>query len=235
MAAMGDACTATDPIALVQCLQSQKENQDIADCVSEGNAMAADLDQRIATMQRDWNPTGYYSPDQIRKIVGETVRLISSCADKVRDAPAPRESFYLIKNEADEIARKAQEGIKFLDAASEAERQGIGAVDAPGLKHWVIFSLQAGSNALVAAGALACNKPWFLTALQYYQAGFDAVWGVAKQIVGVVINIGDAILHVPDAVSELWTFVKWGALLGVAGYAFVAISKKKKAIDGAST
>src|SRR3954466_2106332 len=57
-------------------------------CRQAANSASAPFDAKIADVSKNWNPSGYYSPDQITKVVGATMQLVMAAGNLVTSAKA---------------------------------------------------------------------------------------------------------------------------------------------------
>lgn len=196
-------------------------------CLDTANAKVAPLDDRINALSKTWNPSGFYAPDDILRLVSETLKLMTSAGDQLRAAPLSTSDAASQKdNELKHIAQRGTEALDFIDAAKTAKAQGINIVDAPGLRSWVIRTMGTGRDAITVAEVLNCEMPGLASAIIAYQGVFDVVSGVVVQVLGVVVSAGDAILHLPDTVGSIFPYLKWGAVAGVALWAFLELRKR---------
>lgn len=196
-------------------------------CLDDANARVAPLDAQIANLNATWQPSGFYSPAQMDTIIGEVYALLRGASETVGKAPAGGEDAQNVRRQAvADVQRWILKGMDFVTAKNAAINQGIAIVDAPGLKRWVISAMMAASSSLVAAYTLECNVPWVISAILAYQGIFNRVAGVVKQIVGVVVSAGDMILHLPDTVSDIYPYLKWGAAAAIGIWVFMEMRKR---------
>lgn len=196
-------------------------------CLDDANARVAPLDAKIANLDATWQPSGFYSPAQINTIIGEVYALLRGASATVGNAPAGGVDAQNVRKQAiADVQRWILKGMDFVTAKNAAINQNIAIVDAPGLKRWVISSMMAASASLVAAYTLECNVPWVISAILAYQSLFDKAAGVVKQIVGVVVSAGDMILHLPDTVSDIYPYLKWGAAAAIGIWIFMELRKR---------
>ncbi len=190
-----------------------------ADCTAAATAASAALDAKTADLQRTWLPTGYYSPDQVQQLGANTLTMLMGAANVVTQtltepmAPGAKDALQPFLND---IQTRMSESAQFTDAIRQANAAGITALDSPGLKRWIVNSMTTASSGISAATYVACMTPWWVSALAKFQAAFDAVWNLAKTIAGIIVELGQAVLKIPDALDTVWTILKWGALLGGA-------------------
>lgn len=201
-------------------------------CLDEANAKVAPLDARVVELARTWNPTGYYTPDDIAQIVPQVVSICSAATSAIAQAPLSTDDARFAKNQAlDTINQKLQQSFNYTQAAKDARAKGQRAIDAPGLKQWVISTMNAASQGLVTAYVLECNMPALATWVIRFQKLFDAVAGVVKRIAGVTLAFGElaikAVEQVPKLGAILLTVAKWGVVGVAAAYAFRKIKEAR--------
>lgn len=201
-------------------------------CVEQGNSIAAPLFNKALKLQQEWHPTGYYTPEQVQKIVGETLKVMSSANDKLREAhystsDARQERDIQLKS----VQRRMQESLRFRDFVASAQASGKKFIDAPDLKKWVVGSLVEASNSLVVAGALECNTPWLVSAVEWMQPKFDALIGDVGKIAGAAFELvnmtADLIAKLPSTISSVWNYALLGGGIAFGIWAFLKIKKKK--------
>ena len=190
----------------------------IQGCVGKANEATAPLDAKILDLVQTWQPTGFYTPGEIRQLIGSTMAMIVR-AQGVLDqaASSPSASQDSIIRATDDLTNAGKRSLDYLFAANEADQQGLRTINAAGLKHWVVTAMGAASSAIGTAAAISCITPWWVGALSAFQSAFDAVWGTAKSIVGAVLAIGETALKVADKLPEFADVITWGLVAG-AGY-----------------
>lgn len=202
---------------------------DATDCVDEANSKTAPLDATILDMAKNWNPSGFYSPDQMQALIAQAqviekaarAHLTSASAVATQDARSGT-----IADAFDKLDASGSRSLDFIQAMNTAKTQGIKIVDAPGLRKWVLDTMSAASNAHVVAYTMECITPSVVTAIIAYQEAFDKAASVVKKVVGVVVSAGDAILHLPDTVADIYPYVKWGLLVGAGIWVFMELRKR---------
>lgn len=192
-------------------------------CRAAADAQSASLLAKASDVSKNWNPTGLYSRQQLQSIVQLTLAMLTSASNTLEKASAEpmasgaRDALRIVRSS---ITGKFQESTKFTAAIGQAMQKGIDVLDAPGLKSWVVNSMIQAANGISAAHYVLCQVPWFVSALAAFQSAFDRVWGVVKQVAGVAVELGQAVLKIPDTVGQIWTIAKWAsiAILGVWAY-----------------
>lgn len=185
-------------------------------CLDQANTQLAPLDAKIDDLVKTWKPTGFYTSDDVRTLVSgtmATVRQAQASLDQITLSGA-QES---ILRATDDLARAGQRALDYLQAANDADAKGLRTINAVGLKRWVTDTLAAASSAMVTAATIACIEPWWLSAVAAFQQAFDAIWMVAKRVVGAVLAIGETALKLADDLPNLYDIIKIGAL-AAGGY-----------------
>lgn len=184
-------------------------------CIDQANQDTAPFDAKIDDLVRNWNPTGFYTSQDVRDLIGSTMRTVQQAhATLDRAAAEPNASQASVMRAANDLSRAGGRSIAYLDAAREADQQGLRVLNAPGLKRWVTDTLAASSSAVVTAAVIGCITPWWVGALAAFQGAFDATFGLAKRLVGAVLAIGETALKVAGDLPALYDILKWGLLAG---------------------
>ena len=184
-------------------------------CLDQANSQVAPFDAKINDLARNWNPTGFYTPDEIRTLVRSTLTTTSQAYDSLmKAAQEPNASGDSITRASDDLSRAGQRSMDYLQAATQAEQQGIRLVNAPGFKRWITDTMNAGSSAMVTAAVVACITPWWVGALAAFQTVFDKAWAAVKAVTGAVLAIGETVLKVASDLPELYDTLKWVAVAG---------------------
>lgn len=194
-------------------------------CLDQANALVAPMDAKIDDLARNWQPTGFYTPADVRDVIGATMKVVlqaQATLDQARAEPnASQESLIRASND---LTRAGQRSLDYLQSASDADAQDIGALEAPDLKKWVTNTLASASSALVTASVVSCIRPWWVGALAVFQAYFDIAWSVAKRLVGVAIAAGDTVLKVAEDIPQFYEYVKWAAIIGGGYWLWIQLS-----------
>lgn len=195
-------------------------------CLDQANAAVAPFDARITDLVKNWQPTGFYTAQDIRDLVNSTMTLVAQGQAAVNlAAHEPTASIDSLMRATDDLATAGKRSLDYLDAAKTAEQQGMRVINAPGFKRWVTDTMAASSSALVTAAVVGCITPWWVGALAAYQAAFDSLVTVAKRVVGAVIALGDKLLTVAEGAPELLEYLKWGAIAAVVYVVYGQVKK----------
>jgi hypothetical protein len=191
---------------------------DEAQCIALANATFAPMDAKVNDLSANWNPTGFYTPDEIRTQVAnvmDTVRTVQVAIDQARAEPnASQDS---IMRAVNDLARVGERSLGYLAAANNADQNGIRLVNAQGLKRWVVDSLATCSSSMVTAAVVGCIAPWWIGSLATFQRAFDKAWSTAKLLIGAVLAIGETAVLVANDLPDLYRVLKYTALV-VGGY-----------------
>ena len=205
---------------LIEEYQKPRSAADVADalCVNDAVLKGQSFKGKIDNLQAVWNPTGFFPPDDIRLVISSTLELqrhSSAALDKVKFAAHVRDD--LLTRSYDGLHRAGARALDYLDAAKQADAKGIRLVNAPGLKQWVIDTMNAASAALVVAHAVDCMKPVWLSALEAYQEVFDVAIARVVSVAGSLLQVGENAVKVAFSLLEhLNLLIIVG--LGVGGY-----------------
>lgn len=182
-------------------------------CIDQANAATAPFDAKVNDLAQNWQPTGFYTSDDIRSIVGSVMTTIAQAQALVdQAAKEPNASQDSVMRATDDLANAGKKAIDYLQAANQADAQGTRAINAVGLKRWVTDSLGGASSAMTTAAVIGCITPWWVGALAAFQSVFDKAWAVVKAVVGTVLQIGEDVLKVASNLDEIYNVLKWGAL-----------------------
>lgn len=197
-----------DPITAILNVPSQG-----AQCIDQANAQTAPFDAKIDDLAKNWNPTGFYTTADIRSIVSQAMATVQQGQATINQAAAePNASQDSVMRATDDLARAGSRSLDYLQAATQADQQGLRVVNAPGLKRWVTDTMASASSAMVTAATIGCITPWWVDALAAFQTAFDAAWTVIGKIAGALLQIGETALVVADNLGTIITALKWGAV-----------------------
>lgn len=198
-------------------------------CLDQANAAVADLDARTQSLAATWNPTGFYAPADVQRLITQTMALLSSATDTVGKAPrSTSDAESQIQQALDTLFQKGQRSMVYVKALQDATKSGATVINAAGLKDWVLDAMQASSSALVTASVMDCNTPWLASAVLALQPLFDALAQVASAVLDAAVNLGATVLKVADDLPQIWTILKWGALIGGALWGLSELRKRSR-------
>lgn len=135
-----------------------------------------------------------------------------------------------INEELFQLFKRLNESITYTQNYQYAKAQGIEVIDAPGLWRWVEKSLMDLELAVGVIAYVACKKPIWLSAVQWLYEKSLFLIGIAKTAVNAAITVGKAILKIPDVAGTVWTYLKWGAIIG--GGLFLATKVRQQVKTG---
>lgn len=182
-------------------------------CIDQANAATAPFDAKVNDLAQNWQPSGFYTSDDIRSIVGSVMTTIAQGQALIdQAAKEPNASQDSVMRATDDLANAGKRSLDYLQAANQADTQGTRVINAVGLKRWVTDSLGSASSAMTTAAVIGCITPWWVGALAAFQSVFDKAWAVVKAVVGTVLQIGEDVLKVASNLDEIYNVLKWGAL-----------------------
>lgn len=208
--------------AIAQQIGSGGGTSQDSQCLDQANAASAPFDAKVVDISQNWNPTGFYTIADTRQIVNSVLAVVQQGYSALSSAAVQQASDVI--NEANaELSDASGKSLDYLNAATDAENKGIATLNAPGLKRWVVSTMQSASDAITTGAMVTCMQPWWVGAIAAFQTAFDAAWSVVKQIVGAVLKVGEIALKVPDAVDTVMTVASWALGLGLAYWAYTEL------------
>jgi hypothetical protein len=224
--------TYVNPLARFQPLGDEYADQ--MACLNKANASSqvVAIDGIISNLAKNWRPTGYYRPAEVQQ-------LLDLFATEAEQAGAALAAAPLSTSDASEAKAQAFEDIgrKYVDqsqaykrAIAEAKAKGSNVIDAPGLKDWVIRSMQSLSDAYVTATVLQCRQTWVEKWLDRAYRGMAAIGAVAARIVGVAANLAINVVKAAEsAVGIAGVIIKYApyAAVGLGAYLLYNFVKKQ--------
>lgn len=209
------------------------EYSDQMKCLNRANAspQVAGIDAIINNLAKNWNPTGYYR-------LSEVQALLDKFATEAEEAGRALASAPLSTGDARESKAQAFEDIgrKYLDqsqaykrAIAEAKSSGRDVINAPGLKTWVLRSMQSLSDAYVTATVLHCRQSWIEKWLDRGYRGMASIGEVAFRILGVAGNLAVNVVKAAEsAVGIAGVIIRYApfAAAGIGAYLLYNLAKK---------
>lgn len=194
-------------------------------------------------IDRDWHPTGYYTPQDVIGIVGQLAKVyvkvrppLAKFATDMAQAPwGPR-----AKRELDAIDATFGRSQQYSQISIGALAQGMKYMDAPGLKSMVVGFLKrmsiassalrqmveewnAALNAIseLAAGSINPAAGAMISVMRSFASSMapvmlsvaNAIMKVAGVAYDVVKAVAGAVMKIPDTIGSILTLLKWGAIL----------------------
>jgi len=212
---------ATDLIALAQ--QSQLA-QDEA-CFAKGKEAEAKLVSLHDQMMYAWRVDAkLYNREDVAKLHAQTIVVLNESARVLQKGIDANDwgKADMVSQLAN-VRKQASDGSVFVQALNEGTR----VIDAPGLRRWVLRSMDEAGTAMFVIGISRCKAPWYWSALQAVASVGEVLLKIVRAIGKVVIAIGETIAKAPDAVSAMVKFLKWGAILGGAGFVYWKYTEHK--------
>lgn len=196
-------------------------------CLAQANAQTAQLDAKTSDLSKNWNPTGFYSATQVTQLVNGTLDILNRAVVAIGQTQADDTlgDSSTLKSFADNVQRKMAAASAYQAAVRTATDAGQAAINAPGLKDWVVKSMIDASAAMNAAYVVACLRPWWAGVFNLFASAFDALWKLAKAIVGVIVDVGTTVVKVATGLASLPSWLLFaGAAAG--GYALYRASRR---------
>lgn len=210
-------------------------------CFAEGNQFTSEIDNKTRELNRNWNPEiittkefeGVYMATQA--MMSQAIRVLDTAraeplAQGDRDALMMARTNIELRMSIATIQGRDGDAMKWWNALRTAKAQGIGYIDAPGFKRWVVNSMIDASQGIFAVKYVLCMRPWFVNVMNVFMAIFNACYAVARAAVGVSIDIvkaaGKAVLSIPDLLTTVIKVGKWGVLAGAVYFFYKGEHKK---------
>jgi len=212
---------ATDLIALAQ--QSQLA-QDEA-CFAKGKEAEAKLVSLHDQMMYAWRVDAkLYNREDVAKLHAQTIVVLNESARVLQKGIDANDWGKAdMASQLANVQKQADKGAVFVQALNEGTR----VIDAPGLRHWVLACMDEAGRAYFVLGVSKCKAPWYWSALQAVVSAGEFLLRIVKSIGKVVVWVGELIAKAPDAAAALIKFIKWGAILGGAGFAYWKYTEHK--------
>lgn len=166
---------------------------------------------RIDELQASWQPTGYYTWQDMSNLLAAAVEMSSKASSMAVQAFSQNPSDILRRasDEYMQIVRKANEDYQ---PAWQRARTANAPVNAPGFKTWVIDLLKAAHKLARVSEISVCTAPWWLGVVQGYMYYFNKVVDIAKTIGHVLVKAGEVVVDAAEGLFSLWPVLKWGGL-----------------------
>lgn len=218
---------------------ANQQAQPSAECLASANAATQPLEARRDLLIKTWNPTGYYTPQNILDLVKYTLSMLAGAANTVQqvmadpESPGDRDALGQLLAE---VQGKMQDSLDYTNAAKQALATNVEVIASAGIKRWIINSMTSAASAIAGAGYVACMRPWWVGALGAFMSTFETLYQAASATAGLALDIvkaaGKTILEIPDAIATAWTIAKYGALVGGAYYLAVKLGLIKHDVTG---
>lgn len=192
--------------------------QDAA-CAGGANIFRDDYARRVAQISDQFViPNDYYTPAQVNALVSAVMGLVNSVHNMTMQVRAEYDitALAFAENEFNDIG---QASLEYLDAA----HSGVDTIQSAGLRTWALDALETCVDNAEITFQVACNKPWWLSALSAFQAAFDAVYGVVQQILSALATLGRTVLKIPSILDTMVTVGLWAGGAYLAWKVFQAL------------
>lgn len=169
------------------------------------------LKAKAEELDRTWQPTGFYTWQQMADLVAAAVEMSGKASSMAIDAYQYGKNDILRKaaEEYNAIARRANEDYV---PAWRAAKTANAPVNAPGFKRWIVDLLKAAHKLARVSEIAVCTAPWWHGILSTFMYYFNKVVDLAKSIAGVVVAAGVAVVNAVESAINLWPIVKWGGI-----------------------
>lgn len=182
---------------------------------------------QIDDLQANWNPTGFYTADQLGEALGLIMRMTEPITQAIGVAqanlqlPQHRQRLLAALDSVQGAIGVGGLGVDplapYAAAANTVRLQvgGDGVIEATGFKRTCVNILKKVRDATQVLVSINCARPGlFFSILSSLDRGFTAVVDFLKQLVNLVFDAARTIAKIPDAVGTFFTIAKWAALIG---------------------
>ncbi len=204
--------------------ECEQEDPQVTAIVKQAQAQIDDL-------ANNWNPTGFYTPNQLAQAIAFTLQLTNTTRAAIIEATSnlqlPRHIDMLIaaQNEMDKsigVGGLGTDPLGPFDAAvQQARAQGADAVHAEGFKRTVLNVMRATRDAAKTVAVVGCARPWIVSVMQSVSSAFVTLYNFLRAVGGVIKDVVKKVAEVPDMIGTVFTVLKWTVLLG--GSYFVGV------------
>jgi len=198
-----------------------------AGCLQTADAQAniRAIDARITALSKDWQPSGYYTPDDMGLIIATTILPASIVMNQLALAPhTTSDSADTIAQFSSNIRLRLDQSQAFNQAVIAARAAGADVIDAPGLRRWVIGTMMDMAAAMAATYVLYCN----LTMLDTLANWLRKLEDLLRSLKDAAVDALKTIYHLPDTIGTMITFAKWGLVVTAAYLVYNEIEKRRK-------
>lgn len=197
------------------------------------SATTQQMKARTDELEATWEPTGYYSWQEMSNLLAAAVEMSSHASSAAVNAfqESPSDILRQATAEYVDVVRKANEDYQPAWKRAQATNTPI---SAPGFKRWVIDLLRSAHKLMRVSEISVCLKPWWLGAVQTFMYYFNKVADIAKSIGHIVVAAGSAVVSAVEGVFSLIPFVKWGGIIVGVVFLGAYIHGRFKYIHGAA-
>lgn len=188
------------------------QNGTNAACSAFAAGDLVNTDANIVDLRDNWRTTGFYTRDQLNKIIVFVADINGRAFDAIRsaDEQLQLDEHRTLLNDAEAgMSDNSLSANPYTEAVHDATVQGINIIEAQGLKRWILGVLRAARNVEFAVKVVGCARPALLFgALQALNSVADSLVKFVKTIVAVVAKVGELVLKIPDLLSSVVSFLK---------------------------
>jgi hypothetical protein len=198
-------------------------------CTADADSSVASMAAEVADLERTWNPTGFYTADQMQTVVFAALNAANGARDNMiaalRQVDIGDSAKAASKREFDSASEalnsSTDKSSVFINAIKDARAKGTRAINAPGLKLWAVQVMRDAVKLSRAAAFLLCNRSLlerFSTAVNRL---IDQAVEIIKKVVGIVLAAGEKALDVAgDLFGLLLSVMKFAPYALIAGGGF---------------
>jgi len=187
---------------------------------------------RADELEQTWNPTGFYSWEDMSNVLAATVQLAGQASSAAiqfwsgDSIPRMKDRVRAAQDAYHAIAKRSLDYVEAWRAARLAGKP----VAAPGFKRWVIDDLRAAANLFRTVEIASCTRPWWVGAAASYGRAFSAVIDVAKRVGKVVLKVGESALTAVERTGDIVSLlIKVVPYLALGAGVFLVYRYAKKA------
>lgn len=206
------------------------------ECLNKANAspQVAAIDQVINNLSKTWNPTGYFRTEDVQQILNVLANEAEAAGAALAAAPLSTFTAKELKAQAyEDVLRRYGDGSKpYIAAVAKARASGVAAINAPGLKTWVLASMRVISDAYVTATVLHCMQTWVRTLLDRAYDAMVTIGSVVSRIGGIALKVGQGIVDAVEATAGIaGAIIRYAPYVGAALVAYIGYVWIKRTVD----
>lgn len=178
---------------------------------------------RIDELERTWNPTGFYKPDDMFDVLAAVVALggqASSAATSFFAGNSSPRSKSEVRKAFDGYWAVAKRAIDYTEA-SRAAKAANKPIAAPGFKRWVIDDMRAAATLLRTLENAECFDSVVVSGVVSIAKACIAVADTAKRAGKTALAVAGGVVKMVERTGDIAAFLlKWTPYiaLGVGGY-----------------
>jgi len=207
----------------------------VASCLVDPGPAFAEMDAQIQNIKDNWNPTGFYTPDDIDKVQRAVAELVATANDQLQNAVdihlegLPQDAFdkgFSLRTDLNAwVVDKFQ---PYMDAYKKAKANNVRVVNAPGLKDWAFGTMKAARDLMFYASLLVCSTTGLEIAASAGRDVMQRVSDVIMRVVGAAISAGEAVVDAVDWTFTVLKYAKYAAVVGGAYWLYLQIQKNRR-------